>query len=61
MMKQFKFREFTQVLKLNGYTLNRWNGDHAIYVNSSGRHISVPRTMVGVIINRLIKENNLKL
>lgn len=34
-------------------------GDHAIYVNDKGRHISMPKNLECVIARRLIKENNL--
>ena len=59
MMKQYKYREFISILKKNGYTLNRTKGDHSIYTNDNGRHISVPYKLVDVIARRLIKENNL--
>lgn len=58
-MKQWKLREFLRVLEKNGYYYSRHNGDHHIYVNKSGRHISVPQRLVEVIARRLIKENNL--
>lgn len=58
-MRQWTYREFSHIVKKNGYSLSRHKGDHAIYVNSIGRHISVPKNLVSVIANRLIKENNL--
>ena len=58
-MKQFTSREFIKIVKLNGFYYNRSNGDHAIYVNSNGRHISIPKNLECVIARRLIKENNL--
>lgn len=58
-MKQWKLKEFLRVLRKNGYTYDRHNGDHHIYVNKNGRHISVPQKPVDVIIRRLIKEHEL--
>lgn len=58
-MKQWTHREFVKVVKHNGFSYNRHSGDHAIYVNKDGRHISIPHTLQSVIANRLIKENNL--
>lgn len=60
--KVFSVREFQEVLKFNGYYLSRSKGDHLIYVNSEGRHISIPATKVNpMVARRLIKENNLLL
>lgn len=59
-MKQWTHREFVKVVKHNGFTYNRHNGDHAIYVNKDGRHISIPQVLQCVIARRLIKENNLE-
>lgn len=59
-MKQWTHREFVKVVKHNGFTYNRHNGDHAIYVNKDGRHISIPQALQCVIARRLIKENNLE-
>ena len=58
-MKQFTHREFVRVVVANGFYYDRHNGDHAIYVNDKGRHISIPRNLECVIARRLIKENNL--
>lgn len=58
-MKQYTQREFIRVVKRNGYRYNRHNGDHAIYVNDRGRHVSIPKKLECVIARRLIKENNL--
>ena len=60
-MKQWKIKEFLRVLKKNGYTYSRHNGDHYIYVSRNGRHISVPQKPVDVIIRRLIKEHELNI
>lgn len=58
-MKQYTSREFIRIVKRNGFTYKRHNGDHAIYVNNKGRHISIPNHLKCVIARRLIKENNL--
>lgn len=58
-MKQWTSREFIRMLKKNGYTYSRHNGDHAIYVSESKRHISVPQKLECVIARRLIKEYEL--
>lgn len=58
-MKQYTQREFIRIIKNNGFQYNRHNGDHAIYVNDKGRHISIPKNLECVIARRLIKENNL--
>lgn len=58
-MRQYTQREFIRIVKDNGFLYSRHNGDHAIYVNDKGRHISIPRNLECVIARRLIKENNL--
>lgn len=58
-MRQYTQREFIRIVKRNGFSYNRHNGDHAIYVNNRGRHISIPQKLECVIARRLIKENNL--
>ena len=58
-MEQYTQREFIRIVKNNGFQYNRHNGDHAIYVNDKGRHISIPKNLECVIARRLIKENNL--
>lgn len=58
-MRQYTQREFIQIVRKNGYSYNRHNGDHAIYMNESGRHISIPKNLECVIALRLIKENKL--
>ena len=59
-MKQYTSREFIKMVKFNGFHYSRHNGDHAIYVNNKGRHISIPKNLECVISRRLIKENNLE-
>lgn len=58
-MKQYTQKEFIKIVKSNGFYYNRHNGDHAIYVNDKGRHISIPKNLECVIALRLIKENDL--
>ena len=57
-MIQYSFREFTGILKYNGYELARTSGDHYIYIKD-GKHISINRKPKGCVCRRLIKENNL--
>lgn len=59
-MRQYTSREFIKIVKFNGFWYNRNNGDHAIYVNDKGRHISIPKNLECVIARRLIKENSLE-
>lgn len=58
-MRQYTSREFIKIVESNGFHYNRCKGDHAIYINNKGRHISIPRNLECVIALRLIKENNL--
>lgn len=60
-MKQFTHREFVRVVVANGFYYDRHNGDHVIYLNEKGRHISIPLKLESVIARRLIKENNLEI
>lgn len=60
-MRQYTQREFIRIVKDNGFLYSRHNGDHAIYVNDKGRHVSIPRNLECVIARRLIKENNLQI
>ena len=58
-MKQYTQLEFIRVVEKNGFSYSRHSGDHAIYVNDRGRHISIPHKLESVIARSLIKENNL--
>lgn len=58
-MKQYTQTEFIRIVKRNGFLYKRPSGDHAIYINNKGRHISIPYKLESVIARRLIKENNL--
>lgn len=59
-MKQYTQLEFIRIVKRNGFSYNRHSGDHAIYVNEHGKHISIPYKLECVIARRLIKENKLE-
>ena len=59
-MRQYTSREFIKIVEFNGFYYNRYNGDHARYVNDRGRHISIPKNLECGIARRLIKENNLE-
>ena len=59
-MRQYTSREFIKIVEFNGFYYSRHNGDHTIYVNNNGRHISIPKNLECVIARRLIKENNLE-
>ena len=59
-MKQYTQREFIKLVVSNGFYYDRHNGDHAIYLNNEGMHISIPYHLECVIARRLIKENNLQ-
>lgn len=60
-MRQYTSREFIKIVEFNSFYYSRHNGDHAIYVNDKGRHISIPKNLECVIALRLIKENNLNI
>lgn len=60
-MKQYKHKEFVRIVRANGFHYNRHSGDHAIYTDNRGRHISIPAKLESVIAKRLIKENDLEL
>ena len=60
-MKQYKHKEFVRIVRANGFHYNRHSGDHAIYTNNRGRHISIQAKLESVIAKRLIKENDLEL
>ena len=57
-MRQYTLREFIKIVEFNGFYYDRYNGDHAIYVNDKGRHVSIPKNLECVIARRLINENN---
>ena len=62
-IKGYKFREFEKILKRNNFEIDRYSGDHRIYVRN-GSHITIPfkkgcRELPRPMIKRLIKENNI--
>ena len=59
-MRQYTLREFIKIVEFNGFYYNRCKGDHAIYVNDKGKHVSIPKNLECVIALLLIKENNLE-
>jgi len=60
-MQQFTYREFSKLLKNNGYIESRQKGSHVIYTSNNGNHISVPLHIRSVIARRLIKEHGLSI
>ena len=64
-MKQYTERQFEKVLKKNGFKYERQGkGDHRVYMNSNGVHVSIPYSSGGNVLSlpvarRLIKENGL--
>lgn len=60
-MRQFTQLEFIRIVRRNDFSFNRYKGDHAIYTNDKGRHISIPNRLKSVIAERLIKENKLNI
>ena len=60
-LRQWTHRDFCKMLRRNDFRLARFSGDHSIYLNTNGRHISVPHHLNACIALRLIKENNLKI
>ena len=48
-MRQYTQREFIKIVVKNGFHYSRHNGDHAIYINDEGRHISIPKNLECVI------------
>lgn len=59
MLRQWKQNEFNKILNKNGFFCKGGKGSHSVFRSNDGRHISIPRSMNAVIIERLIKENNL--
>lgn len=52
-------RKVDKILKAHGYRLDRYNGDHRIYVNDIGDHISIAPKCATPQIKRLFKEHNI--
>lgn len=58
-MKVYTDREFSKLLKRNGYKKKRTKGDHFIYSNGE-RTISINKGINRMVAQRLIKEYDLK-
>lgn len=53
-------RQFERLLKKNGYKYDRQSGDHRIFTKQGCNHISFNMCNLNpIIVQRLIKENNL--
>ena len=52
-------RKIERALKENGYVYDRFNGHH-IYKNKEGKTIAIPRTCCTYLIQRVFKENEIK-
>ena len=60
-IRQINIRDMEKILKFNGFSFDRQNGSHKIWIKGN-RTISVPSvTLKCVIANRIIKENRLVL
>ena len=57
---RYSDRQFDKILMANGWVINRYKGDHTIWVKN-GRHISVQKNLNAMVARRLIKENNLEI
>ena len=58
-MRVYSNREFEKILHANGYEISRTTGDHNIYTNSKGIHITIKYPVNPCISRRLIKEYRL--
>lgn len=58
-MKQISKEDFSKILKRNGYKYIRCKGSHFVYENDKGNHITISLHLKSVVMQRLIKENNL--
>lgn len=52
-------RKVDKILKAHGYKLDRYSGDHRIYVNDNGEHIAIAPKCATPQIKRLFKEHNI--
>lgn len=54
-------RQFERLLKNNGYEYDRQSGDHKIFTKDGCNHISFNVSKLNpIIVQRLIKEHNLR-
>jgi len=58
-MQSYSLKQFTRILKNNGFILDRIKGSHHIFKNEKNNIIVVPRILNICVATRLIKENNL--
>ena len=58
-MRQINAREFKQILNRNGFEYVRCKGDHMTYKNGDRMIVFNNVRLKAVVVNRLIKENNL--
>ena len=57
--KTWSEKEFRRKLERNGYHLNRRNGSHLVFQNTSGRIIVMTTRINKMVARRLIKEYGL--
>lgn len=58
-MKNYTRREVKSIMRANGYTIDRWNGSHAIYKNGSRTVVIGFANCNSAVFHRIIKEYNL--
>ena len=56
---QMKFWQVKRILIDNGWKIGRYSGDHAIFIKDN-KHISIPETPNGLMLQRLFRENDIK-
>ena len=60
--KTYNIREVKQILKYNGYKLDRQSGSHEIYENDNGDSITIKCSHCNkMIFQRIVKEHNLQI
>lgn len=59
-MRQYTRKEIFCILKNNGYQIDRYSGSHCIFKDDKGNTISIPKSIKSVVIQRIIKQYNLK-
>lgn len=55
----YALKDVRRILKNNGYTYDRFNG-HYIYKSSTGNTIAIPRSCCRPLIQRVFKENGIR-
>ena len=56
---EYSFRDFTKILRRNGFYLARCRGDHYMF-KKGGKNVTVNRKLNMMVARRLIKENDLE-